>query len=67
MSTVVITGIICITLVLLTVVPLTIAWSAEKSIKELIFGPTSLRKVWNSDKSHFEYIYETVKNEEDPK
>lgn len=39
MHAVAITGIICITLNLITMIPLWIAWSAEKSIKELIFGP----------------------------
>lgn len=38
MNAIAITGIVCITLVLLIVIPLAIAWSAEKSIKELIFG-----------------------------
>lgn len=65
MATVIMTAIICVTLVILVIVPLAIAEGADKSIKELIFGPT-LYKVWNSDSSHHEYVHKIVK-EEDPK
>jgi len=55
MNAIAITGIVCITLILLIVTPLAIAWSAEKSIKELIFGQI-IQKVWDPKTSSHKYV-----------